>query len=197
MSIQATGRRVDFPTLIRALLASLLLAAAAPAAGQLHPIMLDGEAFIRASTAPVPEGDRRIDFVRENETSIAWTKLVSFRRQQLPQLGNDPVQVAKAMMKLVKAANEKAQARLIVNDENTEAVLDFLSWPPDAKYMEFNVLRYARASDGNAVVALQFAHRFNDPKAKDTAERFRTLRRAWIRQAVNFDMGLVQATMAP
>ena len=63
--------------------------------------------------------------------------------------------------------------------------------------MEFNVLRFVRSTDGKAVVTLQFAHRFTDSRTKEGADRFRQLRRAWIRQAVNYDMGIVQAAMTP
>ncbi len=150
-------------------------------------VVLDGEVFTKKFTGKPPNGDRLIEFVRENETFESWTKLVGFRYQQLPGIANDPKKAAVAMAQVVKMTNPKSQSRVIVSNERSEAIIDFLTWPPDGKYMEFNVFRYAKSADGNAVVSLQFAYRFTDT-SHESLEQFKKIRGSWINQSVAFDI---------
>jgi hypothetical protein len=160
------------------------------AIAQDHAILVDGEAFTKKSVGKPPGGDRLVEYIREDESFEKWTKLVGFRYQQLPRIQNDPTKLAPAMAKIVKASNPRAQTRVIVNREKGEAVVDFLTWPSDGSYMEFNVFRYVRSADGNGIVSLQLAHRFTDVSAEG-AEKFKKLRESWVNQAVEFDMEIV------
>jgi hypothetical protein len=158
-------------------------------------ITLDGEPFTKKFVGSPPNGDKLLEFVRKSESFEKWTKLIGYRYQQLPKIGNDPRKSAAAMAQIVKAANPQAQSRVIVNEKTNEALIDFLTWPPDGKYMEFNVFRYAKSVDGNAVVSLQLAYRFTDRSAEG-GEKFKKIRDAWINQAVAFDMKHVHAALA-
>ncbi len=158
-------------------------------------ITLDGEPFTKKFVGSPPNGDRLLEFVRENETFEKWTKLVGYRYQQLPVIGNDPKKVAAGMAQIVKAINPKAQSRVIVNEKIDEAILDFLTWPADQQIIEFNIFRYAKSNDGKAVVSLQLAYRFTD-SSPEGIEKFKTVRDAWLKQALAFDMRNVQAAVA-
>jgi hypothetical protein len=157
-------------------------------------ITLDGEPFTKRFTGNPPHGDKLLEFVRESESFEKWTKLIGFRYQQLPRIGNDPRQTAAGMVRVIKQTNPKAQSRVLVNERASEAILDFLTWPPDGKFMEFNVFRYVKSTDGRAVVSLQLAYRFTDA-SPEGAERFKQLRESWIRQAAAFDMKQVHAAL--
>lgn len=163
----------------------------APAAA----ITLDGELFTKKFVGNPPKGDKLVEFIREGETFDNWTKLVSFRYQQLPNLGNDPTKVAEQMAQTLKTVNPKANSQIIINKQASEAIIDFLTWPPDGKFMEFNVFRYAKSTDENAVVSLQLAYRFTDSSPKGT-EQFKKIRASWINQAATFDIMRVHATLS-
>jgi hypothetical protein len=163
---------------------------------QTIPISLDGEHFTKKFVGKPPGGDKLVEYVRESESFQRWTKLIGFRYQQLPRIDNDPMKLAPAMAQFVRAANPQAQTRVLVLKEKGEALIDFLTWPPDASYLEFNIFRYARSLDGNAVVSVQFAHRFTDRSA-ESVEKFRRLRQAWIDQAAAFDMAIAHGEVAP
>src|SRR5262245_47559907 len=180
---------------LRASLLLLLLFGIQFALAQGFVVSVDGEPFTKKFVGKPPGGDKLLEFVRESESFDKWTKLVGFRYQQLPALGNDPVKIAFALAQQVKASNPKAQSSVITNKDRTEAIVDFVTWPPDGKFMEFNVFRYVRSQDGKAVVSLQLAHRFSDTSPEGT-ERFRNLRQSWLKQAAAFEMREVHRALA-
>ena len=131
---------------------------------------------------------KQSEFVREEDIAFdKWTKLVSLHHRLLPSSRNDPKKMAIEMAQLVKARNSKALARLEVNEQTSEAILDYLTWPLDIKFLEFNVFRYAKSADEQSVISLQFGYRFTDMSAQGI-EQFRKTRAAWIDHALAFDM---------
>lgn len=153
-------------------------------------IKLDGEIYIEKFTANPPNGQKLMEFFRKSETPEKWTRLVGVRYQELPALGNEPEKVAQSMGQIVKATNPKANYRIIVNEQSAEAVINFLTWPPSGEYLEFNVFRYVKSSDGKGVVSLQFANRFA-ADSTPSVEEFKSQQNSWITQAANFDMTIV------
>jgi hypothetical protein len=182
---------------MRRLLCAILVALVGlPAAlAQSATITFDGEAYIKKFVGMPPGRDKLVEYVRRDESFEKWTRLIGFRYQQLPVIDNDPVKVAQAMARTIKAANPQAQSRIIVSQDKAEAIIDFLTWPADASFMEFNVFRYAKSADGKAVVSVQFAHRFTD-RSPQGMEKFRKLRQSWIQQAAAYDMAIAQREMA-
>jgi hypothetical protein len=158
-------------------------------------LTLDGEKFTKKMIATPPNGEKLIEFVRESESFENWTRLVGYRYQKIPGAGNNPITVATGLAQSVKARRPGAQSSVIINKKSNEAIVDFLIRSADGAFMEFNVFRYVRSVDGNAVVSLQFALRFDDVSPQ-TAERFRKQRQSWIEQAAAFDMNIVSAALA-
>ncbi len=181
---------------MRALLSSLLLGLVfvfQAAYAEDPAVVFDGQAFQQRFEATQPNGDRLVEFVREGETLENWTRLIGFRSQQLPRVDNDAKKAALGMAQVIKAVSPGAPVQLIVNDQN-EAILDFLLLSKDAKFMEFNIFKYARGNDGNAVVSFQFAYRF--APSSMTPPEFAKARNAWINLAASYDMNQVQAKFA-
>lgn len=157
-------------------------------------VTLDGEPFTKKFVGRPANGGKVIEFVRASETFDKWTKLVGYYYQPFPRFGNDPKKIAAGMAQAVKAANPQAQFRVVVNEQSNEAIIDFLTWPADGKYMEFNVFRYVKSADGNAVVSLQLAYRFTEGSS-DAVKNLKKVRDAWINQAASFDMRQVHAAL--
>lgn len=173
----------------------LLLCCWQLAAAQETPLVFEGDVFSKRFAANPPNGDKLVEFVRETESLQQWTKLIAYRYQHLPNLGNDPRKVAAGMAQIVKANNPQAQTRIGMDKSTQEAIVDFLTWPSDRRFMEFNVFRYVRSADGSAVMSLQLAYRFNDTSPQGV-ERFRQVREAWLKAAIAFDMKRVRDGLA-
>ena len=159
-------------------------------------VSFDGEQFKKKFVATPPNGDRLLEFVREGETFDNWTKLVAFRYQQLPKEGNDPKTVASGMFKVVKADNPNALVKLFVSTQKSEAIIDFLTWPKNENYLEFNIFRYAKSADGKAIVSLQFAYRMPHATSANGLKTVKEHRTTWINEVAQFDMDYVSASLA-
>ena len=151
-------------------------------------VELDGESFISKFASNPANGDKLLEFIRENETLENWTKLVGYRYQQLPGVGNDPVKLAQSMAMLLKARGHMSQ--VTENRRLSEAMIDFITGPKNG-ILEFNIFRYAKSADNTGIISLQFAHRFTDTSSA-SVERILKLRDTWIKQAVAFDMKTIQ-----
>ncbi len=190
-------RRFLLPRLLpRFLLLLCLCPALSSVLAQGMPVVLEGEHFTKKFIGTPPNGDKLIELIREHETFERWTRLVAFRYQKLPALGNDPKHVAQALANSIKSVNPQAPSKMLFNGKTNEAIVDFLTWPADGKFMEFNLFRYARSADGKAVISLQLAYRFTD-RSPDGIERFKKLRNAWINYAALFDMRLAYEALGP
>lgn len=171
----------------------------------LPAVTVDGEAFTMKFVGKPPNGDKLLEFVRAKESFDNWTKLVGYRYQQLPGLGNDPIKYATVMGQMVKQTNPGANFQVLKNEKANEAIIDFLTWPRDQNYMELNVFRFWKSKDGKAVVSVQFAYRFEPPKAAQTQEgkneverkgkELRERRHSWIKQATESDTNLIEAAL--
>ncbi len=160
------------------------------------PVVLEGEHYTKKFIGSPPNGDKLIELIREHEAFERWTRLVAFRYQKLPALGNDPKSVAQALANSIKSVNPQAPSKMLFNDKTNEAIVDFLIWPTDGKFMEFNLFRYVKSADGKAVISLQLAYRFTD-RSPEGIERFKKLRNTWINYAALFDMKLAYEALGP
>jgi hypothetical protein len=109
-------------------------------------------------------------------------------------MGNDPVAAVEAVGKAVKENNKDANFAILANDKSGEAIIDFLTWAPDSDVMEFNVFKYARASDGRGLLAMQYAQHI---KLGDIdVEGMRALRERSVDNMASTDMGEAQKYFA-
>ncbi|MBC7831822.1 MAG: hypothetical protein H7Y62_07370 [Hyphomicrobium sp.] len=109
----------------------------------------------RAQQEDGSPGDGLAEFTLPGETVNDWSKLFAFHAY--PEMGDDPVAAVKMVGKVVKETNKDANFAIIENEKTGEALIDFLTWAPESDVMEFNVFKYARATDGKGLVAVQFA----------------------------------------
>lgn len=177
-------------------LALLLLAALPANAGEAGPApVFEGEAYTKTFVATAPEGDKLVEFVRETDSFENWTRLIAYRSQPAPAADNDPIRFAQAVERLLLSSKNTKSARLLVNKDKNEALIDFLTWTEKGGYMEFNVFRYAKSPDGKAVISIQLACRIIDTTAKGK-EDFIQLRNRWLRQAAEYDLLAVHSALS-
>lgn len=178
----------------RPLLTALLLLAGAPqAAPAQDSVVFDGERYARVHRERQSDGDRMVQFVREPETLENWTRSIAFYRYT--KIGNDPARAAAELRDSMKAASSGAQAHMTVHSVTRDAIVDFLTRPADRRYLEFNVMRYAKDSGGNGLVAFRFAHRFRDT-GKELSGQFNERRHSWRGQVEQFDLAKILSALS-
>jgi hypothetical protein len=165
--------------------ALLLLAGALSTARAQDSVVFDGERYIRMHREMQVPGDRMAQFVRPFENLGDWTRSVAIYRYTT--LGDDPTRAALDLRDRLKEANPDAQSRLLVHSVTRDAIIDFLTWPPDGSYLELNVMRYAKHPGGKGLMAFRFTHRFRDARKEDAAQ-FTEKRLAWRSQVEEFDL---------
>ena len=100
-------------------------------------------------------GEGLAEITLPDETVEDWTKLFAYHAY--PEMGDDPVAAVQMVGKVVKENNKDANFAIIESEKTGEAIIDFLTWTPESDVMEFNVFKYARASNGKGLVAMQYA----------------------------------------
>jgi hypothetical protein len=132
-------------------------------------VEFDGETYVRAFSSNQPT-IRLVEFIRDGETVENWTKLFAIRK--FPT-GTDPRSAVGQFQQVVKQHNPQAGVQVLVKEDGSEAMIDFLAWPKDADHMELNIHRYIKHPAYPGLISYQFAYRFRttpDTTAKDIRE---------------------------
>lgn len=113
-------------------------------------------------------GETVWEYIPPGEKLGSWTKLASLR--EYPKL-DDPRAVAGNLVRTLKQQNPAAQSAMIENPATGEVIVDFVTWPADQTFVEFNIFKYGR-KPGGGLVAQQYALR----EYQDTTRFLRGLR---------------------
>jgi hypothetical protein len=148
-------------------IATGILHAEEKAVPKAESVSFDGVILYLASTNETPN-ERLREFLPEGQKFETWTKLASIR--EYPKL-NDPRAVAENVVRVVKQQNPGAQSAVIQNPKTGEVIVDFVTWPADQAFVEFNIFKYAK-KDGGGLIAQQYALR----EYKDTASFLKALK---------------------
>lgn len=117
-------------------------------------VAFDGRKLVLAA-----QGDTRVErwreFIPEGEKLERWTRLASIREYPTHA---DPKALAGELLRALKRNHPDAPSSIIENKATGEVIVDFIAWPPDRAFTEFNLFRYGKR-DGGGVVAQQYALR--------------------------------------
>lgn len=169
--------------------AGLLTLALLAHAEEVEFVDFGGERFVLAfeDQQRTPEGERGeavAEFSRPGESADHWSKRFAFHAY--PQTIDDPAAAAEALGQQIVAQNKDARYAVAVDEAKGEAIIDYLTWPPDSELMEFNVVRYAPAPDGRGLIALQYSEQVS-PEAIGVAG-MRQLRQRTVEEMARADM---------
>lgn len=107
-------------------------------------------------------GETIKEFIPAGETLDTWTRLASIR--EYTEL-NDPQAAVGALVRQLKQKYPDSRSAIIENPTTGEVIVDFVLWPPDASFVEFNVFKYGRKPEGG-MIAEQYALRaYQDQEA--------------------------------
>jgi hypothetical protein len=129
-------------------------------AQQRESVSFDGRTLVLAWEGE-NRGERIREYLPDGEKLDSWTTLASIR--EYPDL-NDPKAVVTNLVRMLRQNHPRARSAVQENPRTGEVVVDFVTWPPDESFVEFNVWKYRRAEAGG-LVAHQYALRdYRDPK---------------------------------
>jgi hypothetical protein len=113
------------------------------------------------------------EYLSKGENLENWGRLASVR---VFKEMNDPKRATEQLALGIKAHNPQVQMALKHYEDRGESVIDFVTWPADLAFVEFNVFKYAKLKDGG-VVAYQYALRsYGDEESKKFLREFRPVR---------------------
>jgi hypothetical protein len=139
------------------------------AAAQAPPqrLTFDGQILVLAWQGG-SAGESVREYVPAGEKLESWTKLASIR--EYPKL-EEPRAVAANLVRALKQQNPAAQSAMIENPATGEVIVDFVTWPADRAFVEFNIFKYGRRPGGGLV-----AHQYALREYQDTTGFLRGLR---------------------
>jgi hypothetical protein len=106
-------------------------------------------------------GETVKEYLPEGQKLDSWEQLASIR--EYAQL-DDPKAVAENLVRLLKQQNPSAPHQLVQKQDTREVMVDFVTWPADVSFVEFNVFKYSKKKDGG-LIAQQYALRnYSDPQ---------------------------------
>jgi len=117
-------------------------------------VTFDGTTFLLASSTDNPTGLLK-EYLPDGQDLESWTKLAALH--EYPNV-NDPRAMAENVVRVLKQRNPAAQSAMIQNPKTGEVILDFVTWPADSAFVEFNIFRYSR-KPGGGLIAQQYALR--------------------------------------
>ena len=132
----------------------------------------------------VNEHEKLAEFTRAGDPLEDWQKLVAVRHY--PLANGTPAQAAAAVVRALQATNPLAKFQLLVKEDGSEALVDFITWPKDGTYAEFNAFRYIKKPNQAGLVSYQFAYRFTDTSPTGT-EQFKRARQLWLEKLRNVE----------
>jgi hypothetical protein len=148
-------------------------------------VTFDQVTYTRQFVSTTPDL-RLAEYVAPGETVENWTTLVAVRN--FPALDSPGTAVAE-FAKTLRQSNPAARFEILVKPDESEATIDFLTWPEDASYAEFNIFRYVKRAGYPGLIAYQFAYRFTDT-SDEAAEQFKKDRQRWVDEMSRADFPL-------
>jgi hypothetical protein len=137
-----------------ALVALALSAHALDAFPATRAVTFDGKRLVQAADGAT-EVERWREFVPAGESIDRWKTLASLREYPTHR---DVKALAGELVRALKRRYPDAPSSVIENPSTGDVIVDFIVWPPDRAFTEFNLFRYGKR-DGGGVVAQQYALR--------------------------------------
>ncbi len=118
------------------------------------------------------------EFIPAGETLDSWTKLAAIR--QFDHL-DDPVAYGVATVEELKQKHPQSPSSLNKNPKTGGVILDFVVWPEDASFVEFNVFLYDNRP-GGGLVSQQYALRAYGADAELFLKNLRPVRERLVKR---------------
>lgn len=145
----------------------LALAARAEEQPTKQSVRFDGQKLELAYEAQGDEASIK-EFIPQGQQLDNWTALAAIREQSGV---DDPMEAVSNVVRKLKEDSPQSPFKVIQNEKTGEVIVDFVIWPADGSFVEFNVFKYSKRDSGG-IVSQQYALR----EYKDTEEFLKGLR---------------------
>lgn len=166
-------------------------------------VTFDGDWFVKKYATASTADEFVLGFLPKTETQESWSKMVTYRYERLPGIGNDPKKAAQLMANTAKSLSTRAETRITTS--GNEAILDSTNLTLDQKYIELNVYKFSKSTDGEAVVSVQVTYRVkvvvmpasweDVARYKNGLDYVRSARTSWPNKVGSFDMRDIEAEL--
>ncbi len=136
-------------------------------------IQVDGETLTLAFEGET-DGDTIKEFIPAEQTLETWTQLAAVRHYAKL---DDPKALAGAVVRQLQQRKPPANFELLENETSDDVLLDFIIWPEDGSFAEFNIFLY-RPTQDNGLVMYQYALRAYGDDAEEFIKSLQADRRA-------------------
>jgi hypothetical protein len=124
-------------------------------------VEFDGNRLPFAYEGQVP-GTKFRQYVPAGEGLKNWTKMARIEHYSNV---NDPRVLAKDLARLTRKMNPDAPLEARYNNEKRIAMVDFITWPPNSAYVEFNVFRIEQEGKDGLVSYNYAVREYQDPSS--------------------------------
>lgn len=164
-------RRLVASFMVLACVVNLVRAEDPESPRKVETIQFDGQTLELAFEGNDP-GATIKEFIPAGEKLDAWTKLAAIR--EFDNL-DDPVAYGVATVEELKKKYPLSPSSLIENPKTGSVIVDFVVWPEDAAFAEFNVFLYEKRA-GGGLISQQYALRAYGDNAEEFLKNLRPLR---------------------
>lgn len=131
-----------------------IAAAEEPSASEKKSVRFDDQTLLLAFEQHSADESLE-EFIPAGENLEHWTHLAAIR---VYQNLHDPGPLVKKMAKLLKEKNPQAPFSILENPTTGAVIIDFVTWPEDGSFAEFNIFKYSKRV-GGGLLAEQYALR--------------------------------------
>ena len=142
-----------------------------PSVSKVESLHFDGQVLVLAFEGN-DSGATIREFIPAGETLDSWTRLAAIR--EFDNL-DDPAAYGVATVEELKKKYPLSPSSLIENPRTGGVIVDFVVWPEDASFAEFNVFLYEKRP-GGGLISQQYALRAYGADAEPFLKNLRPVR---------------------
>jgi hypothetical protein len=148
-------------------------------------VRFDGETFQLAFQNETPQESLK-EFLPAGQNLEKWTKFAALHGYAGL---DDPKAFAESLVNQLKDRSPDAEAKITDGANNGEVAVEFVVWPDDKSFAEFNVFKFKKG-DGGALIGEQYALRnYDNPKqfVKDLESKKSRLVKLMLKDGLELD----------
>ena len=127
-----------------------------------------------------------IEYLPKGETLEKWTYLFAIRKEAFA--GSPAIRVNE-IAKHLKKQNPNFNSQVLTSKTGNLGLIDFMIWPKDGSFAEFNSWKYMMAAEEGWLISFQFARRgYHDTHSYKAFEKFMPRKQGAVKEMINFKM---------
>jgi hypothetical protein len=155
-------------------------------------VQFDDQTLVLAFSGDEP-GATIKEFVPAGEKLASWTRLAAIR--EFDNL-DSPLDYGVATIEQLKKQYPKSPSSILENPDTGAVVLDFVVWPEDASFVEFNVFRIEKRA-GGGLISQQYAVRAYGAAAEPFLTDLPPVRKQLVEEMAEHGLQILESATRP